>query len=92
MCSCDKNEVDIKILNRRIDSLKEDFRDKFKFIQKQIKALDLITGTINSGIYYGDAVEYLEFHDQLDKVTDPRAKDIVKDYLLESILKAKEEA
>ena len=85
-------DTEIKILNRKIDSLKEDFRDKFKFIQKQIKALDLITGTINAGIYYGDAVEYLEFHDQLDKVTDPKAKDIVKKYLLESILKAKVEA
>mgnify|MGYP003151551032 CR=1 FL=1 len=85
-------DTEIKILNRKIDSLKEDFRDKFKFIQKQIKALDLITGTVSSGVYYGDAVEYLEFHDQLDKVTDPKAKDIVKKYLLESILKAKEEA
>ena len=85
------SQVDIKILHRKIDSLKEDFRDKFKFIQKQIKALDLIIGTVHSNIYYGDAVEYLESHDQLDKVTDPRAKNIVKDYLLESILKAKEE-
>ena len=28
-------DTEIKILNRKIDSLKEDFRDKFKFIQKQ---------------------------------------------------------
>ena len=74
-------ESDIKYLGRQIDSLKEDFRDKFKFIQKQIKALDLITGTVNHSIYYDDAVEYLEFHDQLDKVTDPAAQVVVNKYL-----------